>query len=201
LQEGENGPAFGFSFGLLSQCQARLRMPLEAVSQNRWRFERQGAWLKPTCFGERVDLKKVDRLSLLVRAKSSLPARWCMTPLTAVSEEPPPLEAPLLPKGKLLDKLGQSAIHQWPGLTRSEAELITRLQTQQAQAANQRLPEPFSSWGGWQAKRFAAAGFFHTLKDEKRWWLVDPDGYAFWSSGLDCVRVDTEAVYSGLETA
>ena len=47
LQEGEDGPAFGFSFGLLNQCQARLRMPLEAVNQNRWRYEREGAWLKP----------------------------------------------------------------------------------------------------------------------------------------------------------
>jgi hypothetical protein len=201
LQEGENGPAFGFSFGLLNQCQARLCMPLEAVSQNRWRYERQGAWLKPTCFGERVDLKKVDRLSLLVRAKSSLPARWCMTPLTATLDEPPRLEAPLLPKGKLLDEFGQSAIHQWPGRTRSEAELSIRLQTQYAQAPSQRLPAHFSSWGGWMEKRFTAAGFFYTQKDEKRWWLVDPDGHAFWSSGLDCVRVDTEALYSGLETA
>jgi hypothetical protein len=201
LQEGEGGPAFGFSFGLLDECQARLRMPLEAVDQNRWRYEREGAWLKPLCFGERVDLTKVDRLSLLVHAKSSLPARWCMTPLTVTLDEPPPLETPLLPKGKLLDAFGQSALHTWPGRTQTEAELITRLQTQLRQAASQHLPEHFSSWGGWQTKRFPASGFFHTLKDEKRWWLVDPDGYAFWSSGLDCVRVDTEAVYSGLETA
>jgi hypothetical protein len=201
LQEGENGPAFGFSFGLLNQCQARLRMPFEAVSQNRWRYEREAAWLKPLCFGERVDLKKVDRLSFLVRTKSSLPARWCMTPLTATLEEPPRLEAPFLPKGKLLDEFGQSAIHAWPGRTQTAAELRARLQAQHAQASNQRWPEHFSSWGGWKEKQFAATGFIHSQKDEKRWWLVDPDGYAFWSSGLDCVRVDTEAAYGGLETA
>jgi hypothetical protein len=201
LQEGEDGPAFGLSFGLLNQCQARMRMPLEAVNQNRWRYEREGAWLKPLCFGERVDLEKVDRLSFLVRTKSSLPARWCMTPLTATLEEPPRLEMPLLPKGKLLDEFGQSAIHRWPGRTQTAEELCTRLQTQYAQASSQRLPEHFSAWGGWKAKRFSSSGYFHTIKNENRWWLVDPDGYAFWSSGLDCVRVDAEAVYGGLETA
>ena len=45
LQEGEDGPQFGFNFGLLNQCSARMRMPLEAVNQNRWRYEREGAWL------------------------------------------------------------------------------------------------------------------------------------------------------------
>ena len=31
--------------------------------------------------------------------------------------------------------------------------------------------------------------------------MVDPDGCAFWSAGLDCVRVDTNAAYEGLEEA
>ena len=52
LQEGENGHAFRMNFGLLNQCSARLRIPLEAVNQNRWRFPREGAWLKPMCGGE-----------------------------------------------------------------------------------------------------------------------------------------------------
>ena len=37
-------------------------MPLEAVNQNRWRYDREGAWLKPRCGGQRVDLSKVDRM-------------------------------------------------------------------------------------------------------------------------------------------
>lgn len=201
LQEGEQGPAFRLSFGLLNQCQARLCMPLEAVDQNRWRYERQGAWLKPICMGERVDLRKVDRLSLLVRMKSHLPVRWWMTPISVTFEQPPPLETPLLPMGKLLDEMGQSTIHDWRTRTRSAQELRERLHQQYADAPHQRLPDEFSPWGGWKGKRFTAKGFFYVHKDEKRWWLVDPDGYVFWSSGLDCVRVDTEAVLGGLEAA
>ena len=33
-----------------------MRAPLEAVDQNRWRFEREAAWMKPLCGGDRVDL-------------------------------------------------------------------------------------------------------------------------------------------------
>ena len=200
LQEGENGAAFGLTFGLLNQCQARMRMALEAVDQHRWRYEREGAWLKPICAGERVDLQKVDRLSLTVHRKSTQHVRWCMTPLVASREAPPLLEKPLLPKGKLLDELGQSAIHNWPSRTKSADEVKKRLQAQLASAPSQKLPETFSRWGGWKEKRFEASGFFYTHKEDDRWWLVDPDGFAFWSSGLDCVRVDTEAVYGGLET-
>ena len=140
LQEGENGAAFRLSFGLLNQCQARLRMPLEAVDQNRWRYEREGAWLKPICMGERVELGKVDRISLTVQRKSSQPVRWCMTPLSATLEEPPRLEKPLLTQGKLLDELGQSALHEWQGKTRSVAELTNRLRAQLAAAPSQKLP-------------------------------------------------------------
>ena len=119
LQEGEGGPAFEFSFGLLNQCSARMRLPLEAVNQNRWRYEREGAWLKPLCGGDRVDLAKVDRMSFSVMRKGPKVVNFCLSPITAVTEEPPLLEQPFLPKGPLLDELGQSAQRDWATKTRS----------------------------------------------------------------------------------
>jgi hypothetical protein len=205
LQEGESGPAFGFSFGLLNQCQARLRMPLEATRQNRWRYEREGALLKPSCSGERVDLAKVDRLTFSILRKSPAEIRWCMTPLVASAEEPSLLEDPLLPVGPLLDELGQSTLHEWPTKSRSTHEVISRLLTQLQAAPLQAWPECFSRWGGWQigsghsGHNLEGTGYFRTHHDGQRWWLLDPDGNMFWSSGLDCVRVDAEAVVSGLK--
>jgi len=201
LQEGDDGPTFALSYGLITECAARLRVPLEAVNQNRWRYEREGAWLKPICGGQRVDLRKVDRIRLTVLRKGPNPARFCLTPLVAVAEEPPKLEAPLLPKGKLLDELGQSTLHEWPEKTRGEEELIARLHAQREAAPAHTLPEGFSQWGGWLGKRFSASGFFRTHYDHKRWWLVDPDGYAFWSTGPDCVRFGIDTAYAGLESA
>jgi len=201
LQEGEAGRSFGLLFSALNQCSARMRMPLEAVEQNRWRYEREGAWLKPMVTGDRVDLGRVDRITLTVLRKSDRPVRWCMTPLTVASSEPPRIEEPILPQGPLIDALGQSTLHEWPAKSMSHEDVTARLQAQLAAAPDHRWPEGYSRWGGWSGLRFDPTGYFRTHHDGRRWWLVDPEGYAFWSTGMDCVRVDTNAAYEGLETA
>jgi hypothetical protein len=206
LQEGADGPAFTFSQGFINQCQARIRLPLEAVNQGRWMYEREGAWLKPRCGGQRVDLAKVDRMSFVIErhpqgVNGPLGVRWCLTDFTATVEAPPRLENPLLPKGVLLDELGQSTLHEWPAKSRSADEVTARLQAQLAAAPAQRWPAEFSRWGGWKEKQLTATGWFRVEKSDDRWWLVDPDGYAFWSAGMDCVRVDTAANVGGMESA
>lgn len=202
LQEGESGPVFTFRFSGLNQCSFRLRMPFSLVDQNRWGIEREGAFLKPRCGGDRVDLEKVDRMRLKVSRKSPRPARWCMTPLVAAEREVERLVAPVLTKGPLIDEMGQSTLHEWPAKTRSVDELKRRLETQLVAADGYRWPADFSNWGGWNKRRLGeGSGYFQVRHDGSRWWLVDPDGYAFWSTGMDCVRVDTTARFDGLETA
>ena len=107
LPEGDDGPAFTLRFGLLNQCQARLRFRLAHTDLNVWLLPREGAYLKPTCGGQRVDLAKVSTLRLTIGAKGDGPVRWCMTPLRLSTEEPERLAEPLLPKGVLIDELGQ----------------------------------------------------------------------------------------------
>src|SRR5687768_15960636 len=77
LREGEDGPMFTLSYGVLPYAEARMRMRAEAVNQNRWQFLREGAWLKPSAGAARVDLAKVDRLTIGVLRKSQRPVRWC----------------------------------------------------------------------------------------------------------------------------
>jgi hypothetical protein len=201
LQEGADAPGFDLIFGALNQCAARIRMPLDATNQDRWRYGREGAWLKPTCAGNRVNLAKVDRMMLTVLRKSDRPVRWCLTSFRGTTGEPPRLAEPLLPKRPLLDELGQSAIHTWPTKSRGSEEVAVRLRDQLAAAPRQRWPAGFSPWGGWQGKRVEARGFFRTHHDGRRWWLVDPDGFVFWSAGLDCVRPSIGTPVAGLEAA
>ena len=202
LQEGESGRVFQFRFSGLNQCSFRMRMPLSLVDQNRWGIDREGAFLKPRCSGARVDLEKVDRMKLTVRIIGTKPARWCMTPLAATGAEVERIAKPLLPKGPLLDELGQSTLHDWPGKSRSVEEVSARIRRQLDSATSWKFPEQFTRWGGWKEKKLdKASGYFRVKQDAGRWYLVDPDGHAFWSAGLDCVRVDTNANYEGLETA
>jgi hypothetical protein len=201
-EQGAQPRRFRLSFGALAQCGLRVRVPLAAVDQSRWMIDREGAYLKPRVSGDRVDLAKVIRMTLTVSGKGPQPVRWCMTSLAAVAAEVPRLETPVLPKGKLLDELGQSALHDWPGKTRSAAELKRRVTGQLDAAPGQKWPGDFSRWGGWKAKKLGeGTGFFRVQKEAGRWWIADPDGYAFWSNGPDCVRIDCEGRFDGLESA
>ncbi len=203
LQEGDAGPKFRFTFGFLNQCAARMRMPLEAVTQNRWRYPREGAWLKPLCGGDRVDLSKVDRMQIRLERKGSSPVYFCVTQVLATDGEPALLANPALPHGPLLDELGQNALRSWPGKTASVEELIRSLHAQREAAPAHRWPVGFSRWGGWLERRVdtEGRGYFRTYHDGNRWWLVDPEGYLFWSTGMDCVTFSIESAYDGLETA
>jgi hypothetical protein len=201
LQEGQEGPTFHLVFALLNQCQARMRMELAAVDQNRWQYQREGAWLKPMCGGDIVDLAGVDRMRIVVLRKAPGAMRFCLTAVRATARRPTALTDPILPKGPLLDELGQSRLHEWPGKSKGPEAVSARLRSQLEAAPSHEWPEEFSRWGGWKKRRVAATGFFRTHHDGKRWWLVDPDGYLFWSAGQDCVSVNTVAACAGLEKA
>jgi len=202
LEESATGRVFKYSFGLLNQCGARMRLDLGLVDQNRWLSEREGALLKPSCNGDRVELGKVDRLRLTVLRKGPQRARWAMTELQAVAALPPRLTEPVLPKGPLVDEMGQSRLADWAGKTKTVEELGARMRGQLEGAPRQAWPAGWSRWGGFAAKRLTeGSGYFGVKKDGGRWWLVDPEGYAFWSTGLDCVRVDGDARVDGIESA
>ncbi len=201
LQEGAEGPTFHLTYGLLNQCSARVRMPLTAVDQNRWKFPREGAWLKPLAEGERVNLERVDRIAIRIDRKSDTPSRWCQTPIRVTDGEPPRLSEPELPQGPLLDELGQSTLHEWDGRTSSIETATDRIQRQLKRTNECDKSEEYSQWDGWTEQQFEATGFFRTHYDGDRWWLVDPDGHPFWSSGVDCVSVNPETVTDGLDDA
>lgn len=203
LQEGEDGPKFQCNFGVLPECSARFRLSLNALDQHRGVLDREGAFVKPQCYGEPVNPAGVDRITFSVVSKHPGPARWCMTALRSDAGAVNKIEKPVLPEGKLLDELGQSTLRAWPAKTHDAAEMKRRIQLQWENSAEQTWPAGFSRWGGWKTRKLTGGqGFFRTHYDGKRWWLADPDGYAFWSAGLDCVSVEQcLTAYAGLESA
>lgn len=201
FQEGEGGPEATMAFGLLNQCQARLAVPVSFLSQNRRHFGRQGAWLNIRVSGARLDPRCVDRIRLLVTRRGDPRPRFWLTPWALRSGAPPALTDPLLPRGPLLDDMGQSTLMDWPGKSRRPAEVTRRLFRQLEDAPRCVWPEPFGRWGGWRDRSLPATGFFRTHHDGRRWWLVDPDGHPFWSAGLNCVSIHVASGYGGLEKA
>ena len=108
-----------------------------------------------------------------------------------------------------IDKFGQYKHADWPGKTLSEDDLKQRKAEEARDLSTQPGPQNFGEYGGWKdGPQFEATGFFRPQKHAGVWWLVDPDGYLFWSHGVCCVNpgsattgiTDREAYYEDLPT-
>jgi len=90
-----------------------------------------------------------------------------------------------------IDQFGQFIHNDWPGKTHSLEELLQRKQDEEKQLAENPSPDNWDALGGYKAgPKLNATGFFRVEKYQGNWWLVDPNGYLFWSHGIDCVRME-----------
>jgi hypothetical protein len=81
----------------------------------------------------------------------------------------------------LVDEFGQWIPAEWPGKAGSVADLNASWSAEEAEL--QTAPEGVSKYGGFLAKRVRATGFFRVEKIDNIWWIVDPEGYLFFSTG------------------
>lgn len=87
-----------------------------------------------------------------------------------------------------IDTFGQYRHKDWPGKTKSLADLSARRQQEAKELAEQPGPKEWDPYGGWgEGPQLKPSGFFRTEKVRGKWWLVDPSGRLFFSHGLDCV--------------
>ncbi|HEY5653403.1 MAG TPA: beta-galactosidase [Pontiella sp.] len=91
----------------------------------------------------------------------------------------------------ILDHYGQYTLKDWPDKARSDADIrnSTKLDAQLEKELGE--PTGYTTYGGWKkGPKFEATGFFRTQQHEGRWWFIDPEGYLFWSYGVNCIGVD-----------
>lgn len=161
----------------------RLVLPMEALDSQRIFLPRTPGKLRSFVHGKKVDTAKITRFALSVREGFET-QRLEITDVYLTDEEPDyPLQAV-----KLVDEMGQLLIHDWPGKTKDVEELNANLKEQLKSADTAAYCGDWSRYGGWKKKKLEAKGFFSLQNDGHRWWLVDPEGYVFFTSGMDCVR-------------
>ncbi len=87
-----------------------------------------------------------------------------------------------------VDEFGQYKHKDWKGKVHSVDEL-KEMAKANAEVLNQKDgAENRSKYGGWTAgPKLKATGFFRTEKYKGKWWMVDPEGYLFWTAGVNCV--------------
>jgi len=104
-----------------------------------------------------------------------------------------PVVPPLLSKNPqrffpFIDAYGQYMHESWPGKVMSDEDLKTAACDEEKDMAANPGPDNRSKYGGWaKGPRLQATGYFRTEKNNGKWWLVDPEGYLFWSNGPTCV--------------
>lgn len=87
-----------------------------------------------------------------------------------------------------IDQYGQFVHNEWKGKIHSDEDLETARLQEEEGLEKYPGPEKRSRYGGWlDGPRMEATGNFRVEKVDGKWWLVDPDGYLYWSHGV--VRV------------
>jgi hypothetical protein len=196
--DAKQTPRMAAKIGVLPKLKTKVIFPLEHLNAQEIFMPRFPRQLKGTVLGNRMKpeetSKVVIRFGPWKEPHFTPEFEIAAVYLTKEVPEPfPPVEE------KVVDKLGQWTVKDWPGKTKDEAELKTLLESQLAAAQTSSFPETWSKYGGWKAKKFEATGFFRTHHDGTRWWLVDPDGFAFVSVGVDCIRSNASGVITGQE--
>lgn len=98
-----------------------------------------------------------------------------------------------------VDEFGQYSHKDWKGKMHSDSELKEKAKSELAYLSKATGPIERGKFGGWTAgPKLDATGFFRTEKKDGKWWIVDPEGYLFWTAGLNCVASD--AVYTGVSS-
>lgn len=81
----------------------------------------------------------------------------------------------------LVDEFGQWIPSEWPGKAGSVDDLKASWSAEEAEL--QTAPEGVSKYGGFLDKKVKGTGFFRVEKIDNIWWIVDPEGYLFFSTG------------------
>jgi hypothetical protein len=96
-----------------------------------------------------------------------------------------------------IDQFGQFKHLTWGDKVADLPDLTSRFEQEQAERTALQ-PFGWSQYGGWKhGPRLEPTGFFRRAQIDGRWWLVDPEGYLFFSSGVTTVSSVVRTDVSG----
>jgi len=170
------------STGLFPGLKGRLSFPLKVLAEGRGVPKTPGT-LIPFSFGKGVDITQWGRFGLTLMKLSGDDAVVELSDFRFTAEQP---DYPVA-DGVVIDAMGQWVAKDWADKVANSTELNAYLHAEAAKPVPQRDAARYSQYGGSKAKQFEATGFFRTQHDGSRWWLVDPEGYAFYSIGIDII--------------
>ncbi|WP_010520394.1 hypothetical protein [Aquimarina agarivorans] len=142
----------------------------------------------------KTDIDAIDQISFYSRY-AKVPNQFTVNNVRAVGKLKVKDTANFFP---FIDQYGQYIHKDWKGKTHTDEELKKSAEKEYAALNANPEPKNRNKYGGWtKGPKLKATGFFRTEKHDGKWWMVDPEGYLFWSNGVNCVSSD--AVFTGIE--
>ncbi|MDF2802147.1 MAG: hypothetical protein K0S61_2050 [Anaerocolumna sp.] len=183
----EEEPSMRIIFGLLPQVDVGVPISLEILDSQTLFPERTEGRLKMSIFGKPVRVKDVEEIRLQT-APGFKAFRVGIKDMFFTEEYKP---SPLVKK-PLIDELGQWIPKNWSEKLsgREQSNLFLRDLLKKAEEDNKGTYE-FKDWdcyGGYTKLQFQKTGWFHIEERNHRFWMVDPLGNGFISTGLDCIN-------------
>ena len=97
-----------------------------------------------------------------------------------------------------IDQYGQFKYKDWPGKVHSDADLKNARTREASDLTAHPGPKGWNQFGGWaEGPKRQATGHFRVEKIDGKWWMVDPEGYLYWSHGP--VRVTPSTAITPLD--
>ncbi len=193
-RKGHDKPFLHVLCGLLPQVDTRVTFDFKALEGNQLFWEPFPGNLKQVIFGTKLPLEEIDKIS--ITSANHVKDLNAEVGELVLSETMPEYK---LDNKILCDKYGQSTIKNLENSVKSDeelAEVMNKYLNAEIDADKFR----YSEYGGWLDKKVDdGTGYFRTHNDGKRWWLVDPKGYAFISTGLDCIDLHSQGSVNNKE--
>ncbi|MBQ3178749.1 MAG: beta-galactosidase [Clostridia bacterium] len=190
----DDGREATLNMGMLPGVRAKITFPVGALSGKVVFLPRTPGRLKSVFSGVPVDWQ--DITSFRLHNMRNIHPITLEIHSCGVSHGP--VEHNIAPT-PLVDEMGQKTLTDWPGKTRSVEEMVARMREEIENPPSPLEGSNRSRWGGnLQHKVTAGNGFFTLEKYHGRYVLADPDGYEFFSTGLDCVGIDGDCNLEGI---
>ncbi|OMD76541.1 MULTISPECIES: beta-galactosidase [Paenibacillus] len=185
-----------YHVGILPGVRTKICLPLIHLNGEKLFLPRYPGVMQTVLRGDAgIDRKHITRFSIATLPSTT--SRAVQISGLALSLTEPVFEYEQQP---YIDDLGQLKGRDWPGKTVDAEAMTDRLRTERKLAEHaDHNGGDLSRYGGWKALRFAATGYFRTEFDGSRWWFVDPEGYALFSTGMDCVGPACSMHVTGME--
>jgi len=147
-----------------------------------------------------IDYTNVEKITFF-STRSYPDAEWVISDVEAIPGEKFLPDAMKLTADEFfpfIDKYGQFKYAEWPGKVHSDEDLQKAREAEAKDLEAHPGPTDRSKYGGWaKGPKFEATGHFRVQKIDGKWWMIDPEGYLFWSHGV--VRVSHSSAVTPLQ--